>query len=94
VECKLETGRTHQIRVHLSHSGHSVLGDQTYGNNARKIQGSPDYLQSALKEIDHQALHSFYISFIHPTSSNRMEFEKDMPNDFNKIITLIRNKKA
>ena len=42
VECKLETGRTHQIRVHMSHIGHSIVGDQTYGNNARKIHGCPD----------------------------------------------------
>ncbi|GAB4166907.1 MAG: RluA family pseudouridine synthase [Rickettsiaceae bacterium] len=91
VECKLETGRTHQIRVHLSHSGHSVVGDQTYGNNSRKIQGSPDYLQPSLKEMDHQALHSFYISFIHPASGNRIEFEREIPEDYAKLLKLIRS---
>ncbi len=90
VECKLETGRTHQIRVHLSHGGHSIVGDQTYGNNARKIQGSPDYLHEELRKMNHQALHSFYISFIHPVSGMRIEFEKDLPTDYNRLLEVIR----
>ncbi len=92
VECKLETGRTHQIRVHLSHSKHSIVGDQTYGNNLRKIQGCPDYLQSNLKQMKHQALHSFYISFIHPTSEERIEFTQEVPEDFNQLLNFIRQK--
>ena len=90
VECKLETGRTHQIRVHLSHGGHSIVGDQTYGNNSRKIQGSPDYLKEELKKMSHQALHSFYISFIHPVSGIRIEFEKGLPVDYNHLLEVIR----
>ena len=90
VECKLETGRTHQIRVHLSHGGHSIVGDQTYGNNSRKIQGSPDYLKEELKKMNHQALHSFYISFIHPVSGIRIEFEKGLPVDYNHLLEVIR----
>ena len=90
VECKLETGRTHQIRVHLSHGGHSIVGDQTYGNNSRKIQGSPDYLKEELKKMNHQALHSFYISFIHPVSGIRREFEKGLPVDYNHLLEVIR----
>ncbi|MCF8494253.1 MAG: RluA family pseudouridine synthase [Rickettsiaceae bacterium] len=90
VECQLETGRTHQIRVHLSHGGHSIVGDQTYGNNARKIQGSPEYLQEELKKMNHQALHSFYISFIHPVSGIRIEFEKELPADYNHLLEVIR----
>ncbi len=90
VECKLETGRTHQIRVHLSHNKHSIVGDQTYGNNLRKIQGCPEHLQNPLKEMKHQALHSFYISFIHPTSEERMEFFQEIPEDFNRLLNIIR----
>lgn len=90
VECKLETGRTHQIRVHLSHSKHSIVGDQTYGNNLRKIQGCPEHLQNALKQMKHQALHSFYISFIHPTSEERIEFFQEIPENFNQLLNLIR----
>jgi len=90
VECKLETGRTHQIRVHLSHVRHSIVGDQTYGNNSRKIHGCPDILKEALRSMDHQALHSFYISFIHPTSGERLEFEKDAPQEYNELVDFIR----
>ena len=90
VECKLETGRTHQIRVHLSHTGHSIVGDQTYGNNSRKIHGCPEYLKEALSKLDHQALHSFYISFVHPTSGKRLEFKQDIPPEYSSLITFIR----
>lgn len=90
VECKLETGRTHQIRVHLSHIGHSIVGDQTYGNNNRKIHGCPEYLKEKLHLMKHQALHSFFISFVHPISGNRMEFEKNVPEDYNELSKFIR----
>lgn len=90
VECSLETGRTHQIRVHLSHTGHSIVGDQTYGNNKRKIHGCPEYLKETLTAMGHQALHSFYISFIHPVSGQRLEFERDVPTEFGELIEFVR----
>jgi 23S rRNA pseudouridine1911/1915/1917 synthase len=90
VECKLETGRTHQIRVHLSHTGHSIVGDQTYGNNKRKIIGCPEFLRMELMKFNHQALHSFYISFIHPASGRVMEFEKELPIDYNQLIAFLK----
>ena len=90
VECKLETGRTHQIRVHMSHTGHSIVGDQSYGNNSRKIHGCPEYLKEALSKMNHQALHSFYISFIHPTSGDRMEFEQGVPEEYDELVKFIR----
>ncbi len=94
VECKLETGRTHQIRVHMSHTGHSIVGDQSYGNNSRKIHGCPEYLKEALSKMDHQALHSFYISFLHPTSGERMEFERDVPAEYDELVNFIREASA
>lgn len=90
VECSLETGRTHQIRVHLSHTGNSIVGDQTYGNNKRKVLGCEPELKFELLEFNHQALHSFYISFLHPTSKSLMEFEKDLPMDYNHLVDLLR----
>ena len=90
VECKLETGRTHQIRVHMSHIGHSIVGDQTYGNNARKIHGCPDNLKEDLLKMDHQALHSFYMSFDHPKTGEKMEFEQDIPEDYQDLLSFIR----
>jgi 23S rRNA pseudouridine1911/1915/1917 synthase len=90
LECQLETGRTHQIRVHLSHVGHSVFGDQTYGNNRRKIEGCPEQLRGELAKFNHQALHSFYISFVHPKSSLLMEFEKELPEDYTNLMEFLR----
>ncbi|MGC0371981.1 MAG: hypothetical protein DGJ47_000684 [Rickettsiaceae bacterium] len=90
LECRLETGRTHQIRVHMSHNRHSIVGDQTYGNNARKIHGSPERLQAELQSFNHQALHSYYISFIHPTNGQILEFEREIEGSFGKLIEFLR----
>lgn len=89
VECKLETGRTHQIRVHLSHKGHSIIGDQTYGHNSRKINNAPIALRSKLAQFKRQALHSYYISFNHPIKAITMEFKIDLPADIKELIELI-----
>lgn len=86
VECKLSTGRTHQIRVQLSHLKHSVVGDQTYGNNDRKIAHSPPELKAKLIDFKRQALHSWYLSFTHPTSNEIMEFSCELPRDMEEII--------
>lgn len=88
LECSLETGRTHQIRVHLSHTGHSVVGDQTYGNNRRKIAGCQcsEELKTELMRFGHQALHSFYIGFIHPATGRFMEFQQELTKDFRGLV--------
>lgn len=82
IECKLETGRTHQIRVHLSHIGHSVVGDQIYGHNSRKIiqyyNGNAKELLMGLKR---QALHSYFLEFIHPTTKILMSFQSELPKE-------------
>ncbi|AFB21557.1 RluA family pseudouridine synthase [Rickettsia canadensis] len=88
VECKLNTGRTHQIRVQLSHLKHSVVGDQTYGNNDRKVAHSPPELKAKLIDFKRQALHSWYLSFTNPTSNKIMEFSCKLPRDMEEIISL------
>ena len=72
VKCIIETGRTHQIRVHMSYIGHPLLGDDLYGGNTSLIS--------------RQALHSYKISFIHPITKENKTYESLIPNDFEKII--------
>ncbi len=69
IKCKLETGRTHQIRVHMAHIGHPLLGDDLYGGNTSLIS--------------RQALHSYTISFIHPITKQNVSFEASIPSDIN-----------
>ncbi|NRB10433.1 MAG: RluA family pseudouridine synthase [Rickettsiaceae bacterium] len=95
LECKLETGRTHQIRVHLSKSRHSIVGDQVYGNNLRKIKGlQNDKLKSALTNFRHQALHSYYLSFTHPVSKKLLEFNKEPPDDYNQLLSTLKSQES
>ncbi|WP_341748979.1 RluA family pseudouridine synthase [Candidatus Tisiphia endosymbiont of Sialis lutaria] len=86
VECRLATGRTHQIRVQLSHLKHSVVGDQTYGKNSRKVNYNFSIVPQKLMDFKRQALHSWYISFSHPVSGKLLEFESPLPSDITEII--------
>lgn len=78
LKLKLETGRTHQIRVHMSHIGHYVLGDEVYGNKNKNF----DFLIG-------QCLHAKTIGFIHPSTGQYMEFESALPDYFKKVLSLI-----
>lgn len=83
LECELLTGRTHQIRVHMKHIGHHVIGDPIYGK--RSVENTyPDYV----KNFERQALHSNKLSFIHPITQQFMEFSTDLPEDLCKILDL------
>ena len=84
LECRLETGRTHQIRVHLAHIGHAVIGDPLYGG--RRGAGVPERLKGALAGFHRQALHAFVLELRHPTSGERHRFESDLPNDMKGLI--------
>ena len=81
IECRLETGRTHQVRVHLSSIGHPLLGDPTYGR-------TPSQLRKTLSELGfaRQALHAASLGFIHPVTGERREFHADMPSDMRELI--------
>ncbi len=91
VECRLATGRTHQIRVHMTEIGHPLVGDQTYGNSARRSSRStalsPD-LQARLRAFPRQALHAGLIGFHHPVTGAELLFESPLPND---MVELIRS---
>ncbi|SFI50361.1 ribosomal large subunit pseudouridine synthase D [Celeribacter neptunius] len=87
VECWLETGRTHQIRVHMAHAGHGLVGDQTYGGR-RKLnhKALSDAARAAVDAFPRQALHAAVLGFIHPVSREEMRFEAPLPEDMRRLI--------
>ena len=90
VECKLETGRTHQIRVHFKHIGHPLFNDETYGGN-RVLKGTifakyKQFVENCFTLISGQALHARSLGLIHPVSGIKLNFEVDLPEGFRKII--------
>jgi 23S rRNA pseudouridine1911/1915/1917 synthase len=85
VECWLETGRTHQIRVHMAYAGHALLGDQTYGNRRKlpeKIPGA-----AAAMAFPRQALHAATLGFVHPVTGEELEFASALPDDIAALVT-------
>ena len=90
IECELETGRTHQIRVHMKYKGVSLLGDNQYGKKNIKFKKiNKDFLKflSALKG---QALHAKSLGFSHPTKNKWVSFESELPKDFRKLLNLLK----
>jgi 23S rRNA pseudouridine1911/1915/1917 synthase len=91
VECKLETGRTHQIRVHMSYKGNNIVGDQKYKKKFRKIKNINKDLEKKIKNLDRQFLHAVSLGFIHPTKNKRMNFKSKLPNELENILKNLRN---
>ncbi len=89
IECTLETGRTHQIRVHLSYIGCSIFGDPVYGHHERKLRTLSKELQNELKFFKRQALHSWQIKLFHPITNQLLEFETTLPTDIQVIKTIL-----
>lgn len=86
VQLRLETGRTHQIRVHLSEAGYPLLGDKVYGGSGRLPSVTDLQLKGLIKELDRQALHAKTLGFIHPVSGEYLEFDTELPADMARII--------
>ncbi len=92
IECRLSTGRTHQIRVHMADIGTPVIGDPLYGGGlARRLKGAPQDIRQALVPFDHQALHAYLIGFKHPSSGELLHFESEIPNYFNELMKLMND---
>jgi len=85
VECRLETGRTHQIRVHLSDNGHALLGDAMYGKPAKNPR-----LRAIAEALGRQALHARVLGFVHPVSGDFVRFERQPPDDFARAVQALR----
>jgi 23S rRNA pseudouridine1911/1915/1917 synthase len=91
IECILETGRTHQIRVHMSHSGHPVVGDPLYGRNKTNLPADvPAELADALKAFSRQALHAAVLGFQHPVTGETLKFEHKAPYDMMNLTSILR----
>ena len=90
IECKLETGRTHQIRVHLAHKGNPILGDQMYGKKIRKIRDLDEELSVVLENINFQALHAQSLGFLHPKSGKELFFTTELPKDLLNLQKMLK----
>ncbi len=95
VECRLETGRTHQIRVHMQYNGHPLFNDADYGGN-RVLKGTTftkykQFIQNCFEIIPRQALHAKSLGFVHPVTKKEMFFDSELPDDFTKVLEKWRN---
>jgi len=91
IECKLETGRTHQIRVHMNYLGHSIIGDDKYKKKFKRIKDIDPELEKNLIKINRQFLHAKTLGFIHPKKNKEMIFNSNLPRELEKIIKILGN---
>jgi len=87
IECTLETGRTHQVRVHLAHLGHPLIGDPLYGQGFKsKLRKLPEPLRGKLAALDRQALHAEGLAFVHPVTGTLLKFNSPLPAELAEIV--------
>ena len=91
VECRLETGRTHQIRVHMSHKGNNILGDKKYKKKFKKFKKIDPELEKKILKLDRQFLHAKTLGFKHPKSGKDLEFTSNLPKNLDEILKKLRN---
>ncbi|WP_299557744.1 RluA family pseudouridine synthase [uncultured Sulfitobacter sp.] len=90
MECWLETGRTHQIRVHMAHAGHGLVGDPTYGGTRKLAKVAlPEAVADAVKAFLRQALHAAVLGFVHPVTAEAMRFESPLPSDMADLLAAL-----
>lgn len=86
VDCRLETGRTHQVRVHMAHSGYPLVGDPLYSRRGNPQKNFTDRAKEALANFNRQALHAYVIGFTHPITKEALTFEIELPDDIKELI--------
>ena len=91
VKVQLETGRTHQIRVHMAHLRHPLLGDPVYGGRLRLAAGAGEMLRDALRQFKRQALHAEALGLIHPERGEAMQWEVPPPEDMQRLVKVLRD---
>ena len=94
LECRLETGRTHQIRVHMAHLKHPIIGDPLYGGSLRLPKGASEDLIAALRGFKRQALHAEVLAFAHPVTGEAIRCEAPVPADMQALMALLREDAA
>ena len=94
LQCQLETGRTHQIRVHMAHINHALLGDPLYGGGLKLPKGASPELIATLRDFRRQALHAERLSFVHPVYRELIQFEAGRPADLESLISALRRDAA
>jgi 23S rRNA pseudouridine1911/1915/1917 synthase len=91
VECKLETGRTHQIRVHMNYMGNSIVGDDKYKKKYKKLKNIDIELENSISQLNRQFLHAKTLGFIHPKTNEEIIFSSILPQDLNNLLKMLRN---
>ncbi|MFC7048643.1 RluA family pseudouridine synthase [Emcibacter nanhaiensis] len=91
VECELETGRTHQVRVHMSAAGHPLVGDPLYGRRSPPMKNFSEKARKAIESFNRQALHAYVIGFKHPVTGEHLKFESELPYDMKRLIAALES---
>jgi 23S rRNA pseudouridine1911/1915/1917 synthase len=90
LQCDLESGRTHQIRVHMAHVGYALVGDPLYGRGLRLPRRATQDLADALRGFKRQALHAEHLAFDHPVTGEELAFDAEPPQDFRHLLEVLR----